>query len=181
MAIGAYGIINRLLMLYLMIVMGLTMGMQPIIGYNFGARKPERVKQTLRLAIISGVCITTSGFLICELFPHAVSAIFTSDDHLIGMAAHGLRICVAMFPVIGAQIVIGNFFQNIGMAKTSLFMSLTRQLIFLLPGLLLFPTIWGLDGVWMSLPVSDLLAFLTAVAALWWYIRKQKQTQVSGT
>ena len=97
------------------------------------------------------------------------------------MAAHGLRICVAMFPVIGAQIVIGNFFQNIGMAKTSLFMSLTRQLIFLLPGLLLFPTIWGLDGVWMSLPVSDLLAFLTAVAALWWYIRKQKQTQVSGT
>ena len=97
MAIGAYGIINRLLMLYLMIVMGLTMGMQPIIGYNFGARKPERVKQTLRLAIISGVCITTSGFLICELLPHAVSGIFTSDDGLINMAAHGLRICVAMF------------------------------------------------------------------------------------
>ena len=175
MAIGAYGIINRLLMLYLMIVMGLTMGMQPIIGYNFGARKPERVKQTLRLAIISGVCITTSGFLICELLPHAVSGIFTSDDGLINMAAHGLRICVAMFPVIGAQIVIGNFFQNIGLAKMSLFLSLTRQLIFLLPCLLVFPGIWGLDGVWASLPVSDALAFLTAVAALLWYMRRQKR------
>lgn len=181
MAIGAYGIINRLLMLYLMIVMGLTMGMQPIIGYNFGARKPERVKQTLRLAIISGVCITTSGFLICELLPHAVSGIFTSDDGLINMAAHGLRICVAMFPVIGAQIVIGNFFQNIGLAKMSLFLSLTRQLIFLLPCLLVFPGIWGLDGVWASLPVSDLLAFLTAVAALLWYMRRQKRKEQTET
>ena len=179
MAIGSYGIINRLLMLYLMIVMGLTMGMQPIIGYNFGARKPDRVKQTLRLAITWGVCITTSGFLICELFPHAVSAVFTSDDVLIDMAAHGLRICVAMFPVIGAQIVIGNFFQNIGLAKMSLFLSLTRQLIFLLPCLLFFPGIWGLDGVWASLPVSDLLAFLTAVAALWWYMRKQKRKEAA--
>ena len=181
MAIGSYGIINRLLMLYLMIVMGLTMGMQPIIGYNFGARKPERVKQTLRLAITWGVCITTSGFLICELFPHAVSAVFTSDDVLIDMAAHGLRICVVMFPVIGAQIVIGNFFQNIGLAKMSLFLSLTRQLIFLLPCLLFFPGIWGLDGVWVSLPVSDLLAFLTAVAALLWYMRRQKRKEVAET
>lgn len=179
LAIGSYGIINRLLMLYLMIVMGLTMGMQPIIGYNFGARKPDRVKHTLRLSIIAGVCITTSGFLICELFPHAVSAIFTSDDTLINMAAHGLRLCVAMFPVIGAQVVIGNFFQSIGMAKTSLFMSLTRQLIFLLPGLLLFPLWLGLDGVWISMPVSDLLAFLTAVVALWWYSRRQKGMQSS--
>ena len=153
MAIGSYGIINRLLMLYLMI--------------------------TLRLAITWGVCITTSGFLICELLPHAVSAVFTSDDVLIDMAAHGLRICVAMFPVIGAQIVIGNFFQNIGLAKMSLFLSLTRQLIFLLPCLLFFPGIWGLDGVWASLPVSDLLAFLTAVAALWWYMRKQKRKEAA--
>lgn len=179
MAIGSYGIINRLLMLYLMVVMGLTMGMQPIIGYNFGARRPERVKQTLRLSIIAGVCITSSGFFICELAPHAVSAIFTSDQGLIGMAAHGLRICVAMFPVIGAQVVIGNFFQSIGLAKTSLFMSLTRQLIFLLPGLLLFPRWWGLDGVWMSMPVSDLLAFLTAVVALWWYLRRQRRVQAA--
>lgn len=172
MAVGAYGIINRLTMLYLMIVMGLTMGMQPIIGYNFGARQLERVKQTLRLAIVVGVCITTSGFLICELFPHAVSAVFTGDEDLINMAAHGLRICVAIFPFIGAQIVIGNFFQSIGMAKMSIFISLTRQLLYLLPCLLVFQQYWGLDGIWASMPVSDFLAFITAVLALWWYIGK---------
>ena len=172
MAIGAYGIINRLLMLYVMIVMGLTMGMQPIVGYNFGALKMDRVKHTLRLGIISGVCITTSGFVICELFPHAVASVFTSDEALINMAAHGVRICVAVFPLIGAQMVIGNFFQSIGKAKVSIFMSLTRQLIYLLPGLVLLPPHFGLDGIWMSMPISDLFAFVTAAAILWWYIRK---------
>lgn len=117
MAIGAYGIINRLLTLYVMIVLGLTMGMQPIVGYNFGAQKIDRVKQTLKLGIVSGVVITSSGFFICELFPHAVSAIFTDSDHLIDLAVDGLRITVIMFPFVGAQIVIGNFFQSIGKAK----------------------------------------------------------------
>ena len=96
-------------MLYVMIVLGLTMGMQPIVGYNFGALKHERVKATLKLSILTGVCITSSGFIICELFPHAVSAVFTSDEHLIDMASHGVRICIAIFPFVGAQIVIGNF------------------------------------------------------------------------
>lgn len=174
MAIGAYGIINRLLMLYVMIVIGLTMGMQPIVGYNFGARKLDRVKHTLRLSIIAGVCITSSGFVICELFPHAVASVFTSDEALIGMAAHGLRICVAIFPLIGAQMVIGNFFQSIGKAKVSIFMSLTRQLIYLLPCLLVFPQFMGLDGVWASMPVSDFFAFVTAVLILLWYIKNHR-------
>ena len=126
MAIGAYGIINRLLTLYIMIVLGLTMGMQPIVGYNFGAQKHDRVKQTLKLSILTGVCITSSGFLICELFPHAVSAIFTNDQELIDIASRGVRICVLMFPLVGAQIVIGNFFQSIGKAKISIFLSLTQ-------------------------------------------------------
>ena len=118
--IGAYGIINRLLTLYIMIVLGLTMGMQPIVGYNFGAQKHDRVKQTLKLSILTGVCITSSGFLICELFPHAVSAIFTNDQELIDIASRGVRICVLMFPLVGAQIVIGNFFQRgIGMCPGS--------------------------------------------------------------
>ena len=124
MAIGAYGIINRLLTLYVMIVLGLTMGMQPIVGYNFGAQKLNRVKQTLRLGILSGVVITSSGFLICELFPHAVSALFTDSDELIDLAVEGLRLAVLMFPFVGAQIVIGNFFQSIGKAKISIFLSL---------------------------------------------------------
>ena len=172
MAIGAYGIINRLLTLYVMIVLGLTMGMQPIVGYNFGAQKIDRVKQTLKLGIISGVVITSSGFLICEFFPHAVSAVFTDSDELIGLAVDGLRLTVLMFPFVGAQIVIGNFFQSIGKVKISIFLSLTRQLLYLLPCLLLFPHWWGLKGIWISLPVSDSLAFITAVISLMIYIKK---------
>lgn len=178
MAIGAYGIINRLLTLYVMIVLGLTMGMQPIIGYNFGAQKIDRVKQTLRLGIISGVVITSSGFLICELFPHAVSALFTDSDELIGMAVEGVRIAVLMFPLVGAQIVIGNFFQSIGKAKISIFLSLTRQLLYLLPCLLFFPGWWGLKGIWISMPVSDILAFTTAVISLLIYIKKVSKQEI---
>ena len=151
---------------------GLTMGMQPIVGYNFGAQKIDRVKQTLKLGIVSGVVITSSGFFICELFPHAVSAIFTDSDHLIDLAVDGLRITVIMFPFVGAQIVIGNFFQSIGKAKISIFLSLTRQLLYLLPCLLLFPNWWGLKGIWISMPVSDALAFITAVISLIIYIKK---------
>ena len=175
MAIGAYGIINRLLMLYVMVVMGLTMGMQPIVGYNYGAQKIDRVKHTLRLGIIVGVLITSSGFVICELFPHTVSAIFTDSDELIDMASSGLRICTLMFPFVGAQIVISNFFQSIGMAKISIFLSLSRQLVYLLPGLLLLPPLYGVKGVWISMPVSDGLAFITAVVILMVYIKKVKE------
>lgn len=176
LAIGAYGIMNRLLVLYVMIVLGLTMGMQPIVGYNYGAQKHDRVKATLRLSVLSGVCITSTGFIICELFPHAVSAVFTSDRQLIDMASRGVRIGIAMFPLVGAQIVIGNFFQSIGKAKISIFLSLTRQLLYLLPGLLIFPRYWGLDGIWLSMPVSDFFAFVTAAVALGVYVRRIRPT-----
>lgn len=172
LAIGAYGIINRLITLYVMTILGLTMGMQPIVGYNFGAQKQDRVKAALKLTVIAGVCIASTGFIICELFPHAISAIFTGDDRLIDIASRGVRVCVAMFPLVGAQIVIGNFFQSIGKAKISIFLSLTRQLLYLLPGLLIFPHYLGLDGIWTCIPVADFFAFLTAVAALWFYVKK---------
>ena len=152
----------------------MTMGMQPIVGYNFGAQKHDRVKATLRLSIIAGVCITSTGFIICELFPHAVSAIFTSDEQLIDMASRGVRIGIAMFPLVGAQIVIGNFFQSIGKAKISIFLSLTRQLLYLLPGLIILPRYMGLDGIWTCMPVSDFFAFVTAVIALWIYISRTR-------
>lgn len=172
MAIGAYGIINRLLMLYVMIVLGMTMGMQPIIGYNYGALKMDRVKHTLRLGIIVGALITSSGFIICQLFPNVVSSIFTDNDELIGMASSGIRICTLMFPLVGAQIVITNFFQSIGKVKISIFLSLSRQLVYLLPGLILLPGWYGLDGIWTSMPISDGLSFVTAVIILMIYIKK---------
>ena len=118
-----YGIINWLLTLYVMrIVLGLSMGMQRLSVMNFGAQKLNRVKQTLRLGILSGVVITSSGFLICELFPHAVSALFTDSDELIDLAVEGLRLAVLMFPFAGAQIVIGNFFQSIGKSENKHFL-----------------------------------------------------------
>lgn len=177
MAIGAYGIINRLLTLYVMIVLGLTMGMQPIVGYNFGAQNYNRVKAALRVTIIAGMCITTTGFIVCQLFPHVISAFFTSDQKLIELASKGVRICVAMFPLVGAQIVISNFFQSIGKAKISIFLSLTRQLLYLLPGLFILPHLFGLKGIWACMPISDFFAFITAVIALGVYLKKMKQEE----
>lgn len=175
LAIGAYGIINRLLTLYVMIVLGLTMGMQPISGYNFGAGKIDRVKKTLKLGIISGVVITTTGFLLCELFPRTISGFFTDSKELIDISSEGLRIAGLMFPVVGSQIVISNFFQSIGKVKISIFLSLSRQLIYLLPFLILLPKHYGVNGVWASIPVSDFLAFITAWLALAIYLPKIKK------
>lgn len=178
MAIGAYGIINRVQTLFVMIVLGVTMGMQPIIGYNYGAKQIERVKQTLKAGIASGFTIMTLGFILCELFPHAISAMFTNEDSLIGIAASGLRISVLAFPLVSSQIVISNFFQSIGKAKLSIFLSLSRQLIYLLPCLLFFPPLFGTDGVWWSMAVSDFLAFFTAITILISHIKKiSKQNQ----
>ncbi|MEG2149902.1 MAG: MATE family efflux transporter [Bacteroidaceae bacterium] len=166
LAIGAYGIINRIMTLFVMVVLGLTMGMQPIIGYNYGAGHVHRVKETLRKGIIVGVSITTIGFLACELFPHAIVGMFTDSKELIKLANTGLRIGIMMFPFVGCQIVISNFFQSIGKARVSIFLSLSRQLIYLLPFLIILPKTWGVEGVWSSMPVSDLLAFFTAVIIL---------------
>ncbi|NDW11944.1 MATE family efflux transporter [Bacteroides sp. 214] len=172
LAIGAYGIINRLLTLYIMIVLGLTMGMQPISGYNFGAGNMDRVKKTLKRGIMVGVAITTTGFLLCELFPYTISGFFTDSKELIDISAKGLRIGVLMFPVVGSQVVISNFFQSIGKVKVSIFLSLSRQLIYLLPFLIILPKHYGLTGVWASMPISDALAFITAWVALGIYLPK---------
>lgn len=176
LSIGAFGILNRIQMLFVMIVMGITMGMQPISGYNYGARNFERVKRTLKLGIMAGTIITTAGFIACELFPQVFVGMFTDNEELTHRASIALQIGVASFPVIGAQIVITQFFQSIGKAAVSIFLSLSRQLLFLLPGLAFLPPFFGVNGVWSSMPVSDMLAFLTAVAMLMHHIKKMKET-----
>lgn len=172
LAIGAYGIINRVLTLFVMVVLGLTMGMQPIIGYNYGAKVFERVRKTLKYGIIAGVVITSAGFIACELFPHAIVAMFTDSEELTHISELGIRICVMMFPFVGCQIVITNFFQSIGLAKISIFLSLSRQLLYLLPCLLVLSPRWGVTGVWSSMPVSDFLAFITALIMLSYHMRR---------
>ena len=173
LAIGAFGIVNRLVFIIVMIVMGLNQGMQPIAGYNFGAKQYERVTKTLKLTIIYATGVTTFGFIIGMLFSDTVVGIFTSDAELIELSAKGLRIVVMFFPIIGFQMVTANFFQSIGMASKAIFLSLTRQMVVLLREcLLILPRFFGAAGVWYSMPISDLLASLIAGTMLVWQFRK---------
>ncbi len=166
MAVGAYGVINRVTMLFLMIVLGVTQGMQPILGYNYGAGKWSRVKMTLKLGIYVGTAITLFGFIVTEIFPDEVTLLFTDDETLLRLSRDGFRIVVLCFPVLGAAIVIQNFFQSIGMPQLSIFLSVTRQMLFLLPLLIWLPDIWGLDGVWASMAGSDFISFVVTVVTL---------------
>lgn len=170
--IGGYSIVNRIAMLFVMIVMGLNQGMQPIVGYNFGARKFDRVTKTLKYVVGCAVSVTTFGFIICQLFPQYITMLFTDDADLIAISSHGLRIVLIMFPFVGFQMVTSNFFQSIGMAPKAIFLSLTRQLIFLVPFLLIMPNFFGPDGVWMSMPMADSAATTLAAILLWKQFRK---------
>ncbi|MDE5901434.1 MAG: MATE family efflux transporter [Muribaculaceae bacterium] len=166
LCVGAYGIVNRVTMLFVMIVFGITQGMQPILGFNYGAGHWNRVRRTLNLGVWAGVIVTTVGFAVAQLFPDEVSRMFTVDATLIALARQAFRIYFIFFPFVGCQIIIQNFFQSIGKPTYSIFLSLTRQLLFLIPLLIVFPQIWGVDGVWSAMAGSDLLAFFTAITTL---------------
>ena len=177
--IGAYGIVNRLAFVFVMIVMGVNQGMQPIAGYNFGAQQYDRVLRVLKLTIICAVGITTAGFLVGEFAPRLAVSLFTTDEELIRLSVEGMRIVFIFFPIIGFQMVATNFFQSIGMAGKAIFMSLSRQLLFLMPGLIFLPrffevsTPWdGSWGVWCAMPLSDFLATVVAFFMLTHQLRK---------
>ncbi len=175
--IAAYGVVNRVVFLFLMIVMGLNQGMQPIAGYNFGAQNYDRVKRVLFLTIVCAVGVTLVGFLCANLIPEFIASIFTSDKVIIELASEGLRISTISFITVGFQMVVSNFFQSIGLASRAIFLSLTRQLIYLLPMLYLLPKLYGPVGVWASMPISDFLAATTAAIMLWVQFRTfKKQT-----
>lgn len=179
LAIGAFGIVNRLVFIIVMIVMGFNQGMQPIAGYNYGARQYQRVNKVLKLTIIYATVVTTFGFLVGMLIPELTVSIFTNDAELTALSARGLRITVIFFPIIGFQMVTSNFFQSIGMAGKAIFLSLSRQLLILLPCLLILPRFFGEWGVWYSMPVSDILASLIAATMLVSQFRKFKEQTVS--
>ncbi|HOB84360.1 MAG TPA: MATE family efflux transporter [Bacteroidales bacterium] len=166
LAVGAYGIINRIAFLFMMVVIGFNQGMQPIAGYNFGARQYNRVNHVLKLTIILATSVVTAGFIIGELFPRTVASIFTREKELIEIVVPGMRIIFMVFPIVGFQMVTSNFFQSIGMPGKAIFMSLSRQVIFLLPFLLILPHIYGVNGVWLSMPASDFMASMVAAYLL---------------
>ncbi|MDD2288717.1 MAG: MATE family efflux transporter [Bacteroidales bacterium] len=165
-AVGAFGIINRVAFLFPMVVLGLTQGMQPIVGYNYGAGNFSRMNKALKYTIFLATGVTTIGFLIGEFMPRMVASVFTTDEELIGYSVEGLRIVLIFFPIIGFQMASSYFFQSIGMTKKAIFMSLTRQVLFLIPGLLILPSFFGLKGIWYSMPLSDLLSAIVAAFLL---------------
>lgn len=166
LAVGAYGIINRTTMFFVMIIFGITQGMQPILGYNFGAANWPRVSATLKKGIILATAVASIGWAATELFPDAISNLFTTDKGMIGIARSGFRIFFIFYPLVGAQIVIQNYFQSIGKPKLSIFLSLTRQLIFLVPLLWLLPPHYGVNGVWIAMCSSDFIAFVLALVTV---------------
>lgn len=172
MYVGAFGIINRIAFLFFMIVMGFNQGMQPIVGYNFGAKQYDRVIRTLKYTLFCAIGTTTLGFLLCQLFPRTIIYMFTTDAALMDISEHGLRLIIAMLPIVGFQMVSTSFFQSIGMAKKAIFLSLTRQLIFLIPCLMILPGFWGVDGIWGSIPVADFAAAITSGLMLLYQLKK---------
>ncbi len=173
MAVGAYSIANSMVMVFFMFVMGVTQGMQPIVGYNYGAEKYDRMLRCLWLAITAATLILLAGWTVSMLFSHEIARIFTTDAQLIELSARGLRIDMMVFFVVASQAVITNFFQCIGQVRISIFLSLSRQLFMLLPMAFIFPLFWGLDGVWYAMPASDFGSFSMTIPILMWYLKKR--------
>ena len=171
-AIAAVVVFNRFVSIFIFVVIGVCQGMQPIVGYNFGARRYNRLFRTLLLATIAGVCITTAGSLIGAFSPRAIAMMFMQDADQIDYAVNCLRITTLMFWIVGFQVVSTNFFQALGMAGKAIFLSLTRQIIFMIPMLFILPPLFGLDGVWASFPICDFAATVVAAVMLAVQIRR---------
>lgn len=174
MSVGAFGIANRIVFIFVMFVMGINQGMQPIAGYNYGAQKLDRMMQVVKLSIIAATVIMILGWFLAMLAPRQCVSLFTTDQHLIETTVHGMRRMMLMLPIVGYQMVITNFFQCIGKVKISIFLSLSRQLLFLLPALALLPIWFGLDGVWLAQPVSDFIASVVTAWIMIVYMHKFK-------
>ena len=174
MAVGAYSIANSMVMVFFMFVMGMIQGMQPIVGYNFGAEKYDRMFRCLWLTIAAATAILLVGWSLSMLFPRQIARIFTTDATLLELSARGIRLDMLVFFVVGSQAVITNFFQCIGRVKVSIFLSLSRQLIILLPLAYILPMWWQLDGVWYAMPLSDFGSFAMTIPILLWYLKGLK-------
>ena len=181
--VGAYGIMNRVLLLFVMVAQGFNQGMQPIVGYNYGARQYDRVIKVLKYAIMCATCVTTFAFLIGHFVPREVAVLFVdaskgaSAEAMVDIVAQGLGLSMMVFPLVGFQIVAGGFFQYIGRAPLAMFLSTTRQLLFLLPLLLILTPEYGAVGAWVAMPIADGASVLVAAILLFTQIRKLRRME----
>lgn len=178
--VGAYGIVNRIALLFIMLIQGLNQGMQPIVGYNYGAKNYDRVRKAVFMTIGCGMAIGTLGFILGETIPEFIARAFVdsskggNEQLMVEAASQGMRLILIMFPLVGFQVVAGGFFQYIGKAPLAIFVSLTRQLLFLLPLLWLLPRHFGAYGVWISMPIADSFSIVLAFGLFIWQVRKLK-------
>lgn len=178
--IGAFGIINRMAMLFIMIVLGLNQGMQPIVGYNYGARKYDRVVNAYFITVTCAVVITTIGYLISRFIPEQVAHLFVGGNDVDAAAltesvVYGMKYMMCMFWAVGFQIVTGNFFQYIGKPRRAILISMTRQMLFLVPLLIILPPEMGVTGVWVAQPVADTLSVVLAAVLIFFQIRRLRR------
>ncbi len=176
LAVAVFGIIHKVLMFTLMPIMGVVQGLLPIVGYNFGANLNQRVSESIRLGIKASTIIATFAFVMIMAFPKSFMLIFTDDIQAIEMGISALRIMFALSMTIGLQMVSGGVFQALGKARAAFVLSMSRQIFFLIPMLLTLPLMFGLTGVWLAFPISDLLSFLLSL----WFIHKHKNVFFKG-
>jgi putative MATE family efflux protein len=168
LAVGAMGIINSVAMLVVMSIIALNMASQPIIGFNFGAKSVSRIRETLRISLTAATIIAVVAFAITEAIPGTIIKLFNNDsEELFNITIRGLRLMLLALPIIGFQIVASNFFQAVGKAKLAMFATLFRQIIALIPLLLVLPGFWGVDGIWLSYPISDSMSAVVVGLILW--------------
>lgn len=181
--VGAYGIMNRVFMLFIMVAQGFNQGMQPIVGYNYGAKQYGRVLTVLKYAVICATCVTTLAFIVGVFFPEAIASAFVdssngvADRAMVEVVSQGLGIAMLVFPLVGFQIIAGGFFQYIGHAQLAMFMSTTRQLLFLLPLLLILPPRYGAMGAWVAMPLADTASIIVAATLLMLQVRKLRRME----
>lgn len=176
-AVAAVVVFNRFVTIFVFVVIGICQGMQPIIGYNYGSGRFHRLIRTFTLAACCGVITTTIGSVLGAAMPRTIASMFMQDPEQIQCAVNCLKITTLTFWMVGFQIVTTNLFQALGMAGKSIFLSLTRQMIFMVPLLFTLPHVWGLNGVWAAYPISDLLSVLVAIVMLVTLMRKiRRQT-----
>lgn len=168
LGVAVFGIIHKVFMFALMPIMGVTQGLTPLVGYNYGANLNDRVSESIQLGIKVSTIIATISFIMIMAFPGFFMRIFTNETDAIAMGSTALRIIFAMSMTAGVQMITGGVFQALGNAREAFILSLSRQVLFLIPMLLLLPLVFGLHGVWMAFPISDLFSFFLAL----WLIRK---------
>lgn len=172
LAVGAMGIINSVLTLFIMAIVAINMASQPIIGFNYGAKSVKRVKDSLRISIIAASVIAVAAFIFIESIPGIIVKLFNSDSQVLyDISVNGLRLVILALPIVGFQVVASNFFQSVGKAKLAMFATLFRQVIGLIPLIYILPNYWGINGIWFAFPLADTMS---AIAVYFLLIREWK-------